>query len=87
MDREPERARRSPAVVTTGARMAVGGAHGSVGQSEDEVHVMPAKKFIPDGDRDFAKMSQIFEGEIARDPAVYGLSADDAAEITRAVRE
>lgn len=48
---------------------------------------MPAKKFIPDGDRDFAKMSHVFERTIAENPAAYCLSADVAAEISEAVRE
>ncbi|MFG0331213.1 MAG: hypothetical protein ACF8PN_15100 [Phycisphaerales bacterium] len=43
------------------------------------------KKFIPDADRDFASMARVFATQIAEDPALYSLSADDAAEISAIV--
>ena len=46
---------------------------------------MADKKFIPDSDSDFALMARNFALPIARDPARYFLSADDAQKITSAV--
>lgn len=44
-----------------------------------------AKKFIPDGDSDFARMARGFASMIAKDPARYHLPEEDAAEMMRAV--
>lgn len=43
------------------------------------------KKFIPDRDSDFAFMARIFAEGIARDPAKYRLSAEDAEQINSVV--
>src|SRR5947209_2628680 len=43
-----------------------------------------ADKFIPDSDRAFDKMAAKFAIAIAKDPARFKLSGDDAAEISRA---
>jgi hypothetical protein len=45
-----------------------------------------AKKFIPDGDRDFAHMASAFAEPIERDPVRYQLSTLDAALISEAVQ-
>jgi hypothetical protein len=44
-----------------------------------------AKKFIPDGDSDFACMARHFANLINRDPSRYLMSADDAKAIAEAV--
>jgi hypothetical protein len=44
-----------------------------------------AKKFIPDGDSDFAWMARGFVNAIARHPARYQLPESDVAEMMRAV--
>lgn len=44
-----------------------------------------AKKFIPDGDSDFARMARRFATAIARDPARYHLPEEEVAEMMRAV--
>lgn len=44
-----------------------------------------AKKFIPNGDSDFAVMAELFARGIADDPTTYGLSPDDSAVLTSTV--
>jgi hypothetical protein len=44
-------------------------------------------KFIPDSDSDFAMTSQQFAWAIARDPALYFLTVEDAQNISSAVKE
>jgi hypothetical protein len=43
------------------------------------------KKFIPDGDSDFAYMARSFASVLARDPSVYNIPDDAAREIAEAV--
>ena len=47
---------------------------------------MANKKFIPDGDSDFARMARNFAVEIKEDPDRYGVSTDEAEEISEAVQ-
>jgi hypothetical protein len=44
-----------------------------------------SKKFIPNGDHDFAFMAERFATTIATDPAQFGISPDDAANLTAVV--
>ncbi|MFT3786528.1 MAG: hypothetical protein QM770_10225 [Tepidisphaeraceae bacterium] len=44
-----------------------------------------SKKFIPNGDYDFVFMAEGFARTIAQDPARFGASADDAANLTAVV--
>ena len=46
-----------------------------------------SRKFIPNGDSEFACMARVFAGAIARDPKKYTFSDADAQELTRRVTE
>ncbi len=47
---------------------------------------VPTRRFIPDGDSDFANKARCFALKINEDPARYHLSVDDAQRIDRAVQ-
>lgn len=44
-----------------------------------------SKKFIPNGDLDFATMAEIFAGQVTKDPGRYAVSEEDARRLGEAV--